>query len=565
MKRLRFEELVLLSRNERSAVRLNFHPKVTVLKGDNDTGKSSVLKSLYSTLGADSPIVNDSWKRVNAMSSLRFSIDGDRYRMIRQASRYCLFDGFDRLLGSYTSIGKGLAPRIAELFDFRLTLHSKSGDDRQAPPAFLFLPFYIDQDAGWNDKLCSFQNLQQFKRPIRDLLHFHMGIKPPGYYRAKADLHKSEADAAEPRQSVAAYEKLLESLDDRLKTADFSLDLDVFKEEVETLLARARALQTMENEQKARMKDAYEVRSAIQDQLGIVKRTLAELSDDLDFATEQDGDDVSCPTCHASYNNGFAARFALALDEERCVELLAELEEELGSAERQYTSASSAVDDARRLAAEVHAILAVRRGELEFKDVIQSAGRYETRALVVEHTNELKRRIGELDTAGESARRCMKTFENKERREEVENFYFSEVSRLLGELDVKSSSLDAYRRLEGRIKETGSDLPRAVLGFYLSVVRTIGRYSECALCPLVVDSPRQQDQDRARWHRVLSVLRSETPSDAQLIVALTDDGDLDFGGSVVELDRQRELLRAEEYDAAERELTPLFQAALKGE
>jgi recombinational DNA repair ATPase RecF len=52
MKRLVFRELKLISYKEERARRVAFHPRRTAIIGDNDTGKSSILKSLYRTLGA---------------------------------------------------------------------------------------------------------------------------------------------------------------------------------------------------------------------------------------------------------------------------------------------------------------------------------------------------------------------------------------------------------------------------------------------------------------------------------------------------------------------------------
>jgi predicted ATPase len=43
MKRLLLNSLSLMSHQEKAAVEVRFHPKVTVIKGGNDTGKSSLI------------------------------------------------------------------------------------------------------------------------------------------------------------------------------------------------------------------------------------------------------------------------------------------------------------------------------------------------------------------------------------------------------------------------------------------------------------------------------------------------------------------------------------------
>ena len=52
MQRLIFKEIKILSRNEKRARIIKFHPKMNLIKGENHVGKSSLIKSIYYTLGA---------------------------------------------------------------------------------------------------------------------------------------------------------------------------------------------------------------------------------------------------------------------------------------------------------------------------------------------------------------------------------------------------------------------------------------------------------------------------------------------------------------------------------
>ena len=62
MKNLRFHELLLASEVEKTARRVRFHKDATVIRGDNDTGKSSIIKSLYRTLGAEPQNIHARWE-----------------------------------------------------------------------------------------------------------------------------------------------------------------------------------------------------------------------------------------------------------------------------------------------------------------------------------------------------------------------------------------------------------------------------------------------------------------------------------------------------------------------
>lgn len=53
MPRFALKELLLISLKEKRAKKIAFHPRVTLLKGVNSTGKSSLIKSIYGSLGGD--------------------------------------------------------------------------------------------------------------------------------------------------------------------------------------------------------------------------------------------------------------------------------------------------------------------------------------------------------------------------------------------------------------------------------------------------------------------------------------------------------------------------------
>jgi vacuolar-type H+-ATPase subunit I/STV1 len=347
------------------------------------------------------------------------------------------------------------------------------------------------------------------------------------------------------------------------KAADFSIDLDSFRNEVQELLAKCQELQQEEEKQRQRMADAYSSLAAIQSQIDITNRSLAELREDRSFAEGAEGETIRCPTCHAEYDNGFMERFSIAVDEDRCVELLSELEEERKRAREDYENAKNATGHARQLAEEVSALLTQKRQELQFQDVVRSESRREMRRVVQAKIRDLSEQIGELEVARDAARKEMKQYESKERSKRILGYYRSELDRLMQRLEVRNVPDDSTRRVDAKIRETGSDLPRAILAFFLASVRTIAEHSTCAMCPLVIDSPRQQDQDDASWEQIRAALQDERPENTQLILAMADDGGTDFGGNVIELTDPDTVLQKSEYDDVKEEIMPLLNASFE--
>ena len=158
MKKLLFTKLYLLSLKEKKAKIINFHPQMTIIKGNNSTGKSCLVKMIYHAMGASVPNIPERFKNAEAISLLLFKVDNVEYSILRNHDQFTLFCGANKILQT-THITQDLAPKFADIFNFKLQLRNRQSESTQATPAFLFLPFYLDQDQGWHDVFGCFERL----------------------------------------------------------------------------------------------------------------------------------------------------------------------------------------------------------------------------------------------------------------------------------------------------------------------------------------------------------------------------------------------------------------------
>ena len=77
------KRLTLLSLKEKRGRRFSFHPKTTVVKGDNDTGKSSLLKSIYRCFGAEPAHSREMEGSSRVIALLSFTVDGKLFQVLR--------------------------------------------------------------------------------------------------------------------------------------------------------------------------------------------------------------------------------------------------------------------------------------------------------------------------------------------------------------------------------------------------------------------------------------------------------------------------------------------------
>lgn len=563
MRRLRFQEMLLLSRQEKAARRVALDPSVTTIRGNNDTGKSSLLKSIYATFGATAAVVPASWQSADPISLVRFTVDEVPYAMLRANAFYAVFDGNDRVLLATDSVLTGVGPFLADLLEYKIALTSAQGASVPPPPQHFFLPFYIDQDEGWTANWSSFSLLTQVRDWRRSIVEFHTGLRPNEYYVAKARLAAAQSKLRQARSEVTVLERMVaEVRQDTVPT--FDVDIEAFQAQLRDLLEECNRLKEVEELLSSRLNELYSRRYTLQTQLGVAEASLTEVSQDYQFATEEvPQSEVECPTCGAVYSNSFAERFAIAQDEDRISDLILHLRSELVAVETEIAAASAEHSNKRSDIQRISALLDERQGEVTIGTLIQSEGKKEVNTLLRTKMDGARERVTRDDAAVSDLKAKLKDFDDPDRRERILGQYRSLMRSYLHELKVFRLREPSYRQIAANITETGSDLPRALLAYYFSILNVIAEHSTSAFCPIVIDSPNQQGQDRESLASMLRFIRDRRPPKSQLILAIEEPLDVDFGGSTVELTTNYRVLRPDEYETVSEIITPLLTKALR--
>jgi hypothetical protein len=563
MKRLYFTELRMLSTVERRARKIVFDRTRTVIKGLNDTGKSSLIKTIYRTLGAEPPQIHPRWESADVRSALTFELEGETFTILRDGGRFTLFDSDMAKIESFDRITTQMSPFFARLFSFHLRLKAR-GKETQATPAFLFLPFYIDQDYSWTKAWSGFQKLQQFAEWSTDVVHYHTGIKPNQYYESKDKVNRANVLLTSVVERRALLERVLDKLEKKLARAQCDVDIESYQKEVERLLTECSRLQEEEEMLKEKLVSLYNNQSLLRSQVHVAESASKEFAEDYRYATfEIPETEVTCPTCGACYENSFAERFAIAHDEDRCREVLAQLRDELGAVDKSIVELRKETAAKKTSSLRLRQILDERREQVTLKDIIENEGKKEVQQILSSDMRRLEYQRRRLDGAIAELQRKMRDAVKRERQKEITDKYLEYMRRFLRLLDVTSQPLEAYQRMTGRLKETGSDLPRALLAYYFSILRTIGEFSASTYCPIVIDSPNQQDQDPKNLKKMLSFIKDQQPEGSQIILGLVGTEGIDFEGKVIELTTKRYLLREEEYDEVSVEMRPLLAASMQ--
>lgn len=559
MKKLRFESLELLSLKERKALTVRFHPLLTVIQGENDVGKSSVIKSLYWAFGAIPPKIHPKWARANVKALVTFTVDGIRYRILRNQDNFGVFDATGKMLLSTSQVTKELAPFIAKLVDFKLVFTNREQTSETPPPAYAFLPFYIDQDGGWRKPLDSFAYLTQYADFRKDLLEYHTGILPNEYYELSAERRGLEFEQKTLDADRGVVRKAIARFDLQASFDGLELSTEGHEQAIEQLLQRLQQVKRVRQERAGKLADNLDQRMILDQQTAVVRSAISELEKDAKFAGELDEVEVFCPTCGTVHRNDFANRFSIVQDREACFEFLTDAQQRIRALTVQAGKAEADVRDADQTLQEIQTTLDTKRGEVSLLEVIESRGRRIAANMFDSQLEELDGQIATL--LGEIAKieERLKELKDKKRREDIVAFYARHIIPYLDRLAVTNYTADDYTKIPARVAETGSDLPRAILAYFLAILRTIHQHSTALFAPIVIDSPNQQDQDPKNVAAMIDLIVESRPDDAQTILGTVSlHGQQIQEGSVIEFTRKLSVLSEDEYEGVLSSMQPLM-------
>lgn len=572
MQSLRFEEILILSKPEKKARRIQFSATKNVIVGQNDVGKSTLIKSLYNCLGADVPqLDNNRWKKATPIYRLKFSLNGKSYYVVRDERYFGFFDANKVLVGRYKGISgsNGVARAINPLLGFDIELEHKDGRLRSLGPAYYFLPFYIDQDEGWNTSWSSFSGLQAAKDYRKAMLEYHLGIRSQKYYDAQKKIFELNKTVAELSAEKSALITVRDNYRSKKATERVDLNAEDFKAEVEELVLTYNQNYTEQQSLLEQIKSQRNARIGLDNEIEVLEATIREIEGDYKFMESPSTPDViGCPTCGTEFHNGIADRFGLLDDIDYCRNLVDQKKKDILDVTDKLRSLEDAYRTFEKKLSSVDAILSRERDEVTFREVVRSEGFKDIMQSISGDLKGLDDRHAALEGELEEAKKNNRV--DSDLKKKITTFYQAKMKESLNKLNVHVLSEADYKTPEKVIKANalGSDLPRSLLAQYVSYLHTMAKFNSFVLAPLVIDSPLQQEQDNPNSKAIFEFIFSAPLDEEQLILGTLPSAEvLDISKKesstyVLELTEKYGLLNGAEYDDLLMELTPMHDATL---
>jgi hypothetical protein len=554
MRKLILEKIIIISHSTKSARQFEFGKNLTLITADdgNSVGKSTLAKMIFWSFGCD-PIFSNVWKELDCSSIITFSIEGEFYSIHRYKNDMS-FRKHGELLNVFSKITGEYSEKFADLVGFDVLLPKKNSFNLEVPPpAYYFLPFYIDQKRTWVKPWDSFLNLQQYSRWAQPVISFHSGLVSKEHFIVEENIYEVKAQVDEVNNNINELNSAVVILKSNLEQQEHKAD----SETLSNTIIECEELIKLDLDMVSNCKIDI---IGIESQIKLAGSIILELDKDYVFSVENMNEgSVECPTCGTIHENSIAHRSSILIDKEvaeRQLVLLIKEKQQLQNSLNELNRTRS--DNKEKL---LSAQLAFEASNSKaFSDFATANVDKQIKVIVEKKSTDLATK--KLKESG--LKKTQRELITKEKKETIKvdfaNSFFKYITKLKVNIDASliKSPLDY-----NKIYEVGgaAEDARAVLGYYLALYEHIENHCQEVIPPLVIDTPNQQEQSTENYNKIVEALsRGVTDNKQYIICAMQHDAleRLSINAKVIRLDERKILTTSEYKDAKQIEKEFLF-------
>lgn len=561
MKGLQFQRLVLLSDSKRMANQFSFPRRFNLVTGnDNSIGKSTLVKNLFWAIGC-APHFDSEWKANDVKAILYFTANQNKYIVSRYADGiYFGLEGSP--LTKYSKITGKFSEDFAKVVGFDLMLANRTEGIDCPPPAFYFLPFYIDQKKSWDDPWNGFEGLGQYARFKQNLIKYFSGYLPKEHFDLEEEIFEQKAIEKEANQQVVRITEaidLLKEIAPEQTVAITSEEFQNIQREIEEELASFASSQSNLYELQSIL--ANEIHELEQQHL-IASTSAKELEDDYTFAVENvPSDSLECPLCGIEHDNSLLSRAGLLADKDSIEQQADKIKYLL---ETKYQEREALNQEISFVTTEIERINEKYLNEdseeqqEKFEQAIHAVSQHKVKQNVTHKKESCQLQSKQANEQQKKIKKEQRKLVEKATRDELNELFIGNLVESINSLSATGVNLDGvkapmdYKKILGGGAAEGT---RGTLAYQLAVLRQIDHANPCEIAPFVIDTPNQQEQAKHRYEQVMDVVTENIPKGYQVILCAMDNEALDTykeEAHIIRLDGNR-LLQTEPYESLREE------------
>lgn len=514
MKNIRFKRLTLMSYAAEKARIINLDADIVIVRGDNHKGKSCILKSIYWTFGAEPKKMSIEWLDTKVIALLDFTIDGIKYKALRIGNKLFIYLGRKLIIRSFKpSLG---SKDVLNLFGINVP----TDEQECITPASIFMPFYIDQDGGWQEPWSSFNKGCKLGSK-KNILNFYTGIIDDLYFILQKKLDDKIVELGIANSKLDGHISFADDIKKRISDVEFPLTEKDFKDEIDKFLDKLKVLRRKQNELLDELQTLYSRKSYCEITIKQLHSNIDEIQKDFDFALHQD-DYVICPTCGASYKNDIPERHEMKDDIYGCKDMVIKYEEELGEVIEKITKVNYSVTSINDDIIKTKEIIDTKNNDITLKEFLDSERDRVLRDALLSQELQYREDRNKLTSEKKELEDQIANIGEKINKRETHEKFKELVLNAMRDMGSNLSP-DQNIVFGGKINVIGSTLTKAIVAYNYAYYFLMKRNHGPIFCPIVIDEPKQHGIEDNGYSVLIEYLINNKPNDSQLILSVVDD------------------------------------------
>lgn len=548
MERFQLQKLIVISEKEQKSKEILFKAGLNIILGKNKTGKSSLIKSIFYTLGCEVKM-EPSWKNTIDWYLLEFVYGEKAFQLIRHDKRFVLTEIIDKnsfVLIDTTSFHEFCDYITLEVFhiDFPFITNDLKPINVTTPILWRFQ--YIDQDKGWNKVAESFTNMQYIRNWKEFSNKFVIGHQGEAYYKLKKEINLLKIDIEESKMKAKHFQELLEHINSTItpfeNTKNIAENIDIVKSTILDLEQLERKKFSVTEKLSELKNIQYEKNLALK----LLQGTIKELEHDHRFAQTQE-EVIVCPLCGTNHNNTLVERTEIIRDIQTGNELVKEFRKDLGDVEKEIADFSASLKQININLRNNKRFLENEKQGISIANTYKAEGKQEFINISLKEqeviNNIVLGKLGEIDKKNDE----LKPFESRKRANEIREAFKSVYTEILNNVNIPLSFLK-LRDFVQVLDNTGSELPRLIYAYHISLYLYNVRNNRGIFKWLVVDTPNQQGQDDENLKYIDNVMSELMDTNGQFILGTERETGFETNAAnVIKLTKHKQALQPENF------------------
>lgn len=543
MKRLMIRKLIVISQSESRSLEVPFEKGLNIILGGNKTGKSSIIKSIFTTLGCECKRVEADWKKLVSTYLLFFKYGERQFCIVRQDKKFQIFENINNDFSCIieTNAFHEYSNCLMDILEIKMPCISKDGKQFNITPPLLFRFQYIDQDEGWSKIADSFKNVAYIKDWKANTNKYVCGYLDDSYYALQAQKAEHILERDDKKKELNYNQNFVSRITSTLTRIEDIESVEDVTTDIELLLAKAEELRKLQFSYNAEMTVLENDIYINQHKLHIVEHNLIETKKDIEYAMTQE-DELICPFCGTIYSNGINEQLNITSDYAHCENLIAELKSSISVATKDLEELKNKYNDVSVEIQSIEQKVQNTQELLSYSSFYKSKGQFEIyesckRQLDVLQ-GEINSCVSKIAITDEKINEKKSKERSKDIREDIERY-----CRTLADAINVPKTFIKLRDFVQVINRTGSETPRLVY-MYQSALYLYNL--ERAYSPFnfyVVDTPNQQGQDTENLGSIFKSLELFLSDEGQVIVGTErETGMEEKASNVIKLTGKRRCL-----------------------